>query len=186
MSKLAQIFSFLFLAAVSQAQISNLGTSPLTSGGATTSQAAAIPVPCETCPPNAIFFDYDNAGNQIRRRFIYVANVAPRLNNTNLDDAVKITQKPEENLLPSDIYHEISYYPNPVKEELYLSWELANNNAVTSIQIYDLNGRLLRTFQGLATVNLQTIPFIEYSAGNYLVLLLYSNGEQKTIKIIKK
>ncbi len=130
--------------------------------------------------PNKIVFTYDDAGNQTLRELC--------INCTNLN--AKYISNPKdlkkEDLLKSEVSNLISYYPNPVKEELYLSWELANNNAVTSIQIYDLNGRLLRTFQGLVNVNLQTISFVEYSAGNYLVLLLYSNGEQKTIKIIKK
>ncbi len=130
--------------------------------------------------PDKIVFTYDDAGNQsLRELCINCMNPNARYIN-NPKDLKK------EDLVKSEVSNLISYYPNPVQEELYLSWELANNNAVTSIQIYDLNGRLLRTFQGLAILNSQTIPFIEYPAGNYLVMLVYTNGEQKTIKIIKK
>jgi hypothetical protein len=129
--------------------------------------------------PDKIIFAYDDAGNQtIRELCINCTNPNARYI-SNPKDLKK------EDLVPSEVSNLISYYPNPVREELYLSWELANNNAVASIQIYDLNGRLLRTFQGLTAVTIQTIPFIAYPAGNYLVMLVYSNGEQKTIKIVK-
>jgi hypothetical protein len=130
--------------------------------------------------PDKIVFSYDNAGNQtLRELCINCANTTARYI-SNPKDLKK------ENLVKSEVSNLISYYPNPVREELYLSWELANNNSVSTIQIYDLNGRLLRTFQGLTTVTIQTIPFIDYPAGNYLVILVYANDEQKTIKIIKK
>lgn len=130
--------------------------------------------------PDKIIFTYDDAGNQtIRELCINCTNANARYI-SNPKDLHK------SDLVLSEVSNLISYYPNPVREELYLSWELANNNAVASIQIYDLNSRLLRTFQGLETQNIETIPFINYPAGNYLVMLVYSNGEQKTIKIVKK
>jgi hypothetical protein len=127
-----------------------------------------------------IVFTYDDAGNQTIRE-LCINCINPNARYISNPKELK-----KEDLVTSEVSNLISYYPNPVREELYLSWELANNNAVTSIQIYDLNGRLLRTFQGLTAVTIQTIPFIAYPAGNYLVMLVYSNGEQKTIKIIKK
>lgn len=35
-------------------------------------------------------------------------------------------------------------------------------------------------------MNTKTIPFQYYPTGTYLIVLLYSNGEQKDLKIIKK
>ncbi len=130
--------------------------------------------------PDKIVFTYDAAGNQSLRELCI------NCMNPNARYISNPKELKKEDLITSEASNLISYYPNPVREELYLSWDLANNNTVASIQIYDLNSRLLRTFQGLATVNLQTIPFIAYPAGNYLVMLLYADGEQKTIKIIKK
>lgn len=130
--------------------------------------------------PDKIVFTFDDAGNQtLRELCINCANPNARYI-SNPKDLKK------EDLVTSEVSNLISYYPNPVREELYLSWELANNNAINSIQIYNLNGSLLRTFQGLETQNIVTIPFIDYPTGNYLVLLVYSNGEQKTIEIVKK
>jgi hypothetical protein len=127
-----------------------------------------------------IVFTYDAAGNQsLRELCINCSNPNARyISNPN--------ELKKEDLVTSEVSNLISYYPNPVREELYLSWELANNNSVTAIQLYDLSGRLLLSFERLSNVNLQMIPFIEYPTGNYLVMLHYANGEQKTIKIIKK
>ena len=130
--------------------------------------------------PDKIVFTYDASGNQTLRE-LCINCAYP---NTRYISNPKDLKK--EDLVTSEVSNLISYYPNPVREELYLSWELANNNAINSIQIYNLNGSLLRTFQGLETQNIVTIPFIDYPTGNYLVLLVYSNGEQKTIKIVKK
>ena len=47
----------------------------------------------------------------------------------------------EEDLLkfsPEDV---ISYYPNPVREELYLKWELVNENKVSSIEVFSINSK---------------------------------------------
>lgn len=130
--------------------------------------------------PDKIVFSYDSAGNQSLRELCI------NCTNPNARYISNPKELKKEDLITSEVSNLVSYYPNPVKEELYLSWELANNNAVTAIQIYDINGRLFRTFQGLTTVNLQIIPFVEYPVGNYLVMLRYANGEEKTIKIIKK
>ena len=79
----------------------------------------------------------------------------------------------------------ISYYPNPVKEELYLKWELIEGKTVASVYLYDLNGRVLKNYNHLEKTNNLNIPFFNYPAGTYLVVMVYNDGEQKTIKIVK-
>jgi Secretion system C-terminal sorting domain len=129
---------------------------------------------------NKIVFTYDTAGNQILRELCISCN------NPNAKYIKDPKQLTKEDLITSDVSDLISYYPNPVQQELYLSWQLANNNAVRAIQVYDLNGRLLQSYNGLESLNLQTIPFASYPTGMYAVVLVYSNGEQKSIKIVKK
>lgn len=130
--------------------------------------------------PDKIVFTYDTAGNQVQRELC--------INCTNPN--AKYVSNPKmltkDDLIPSEASDLVSYYPNPVKEELYLKWELAHTNLVTTIQIYDLNGRLLHSYEKLETVNAQTIPFRDYPVGMYLIVLQYSNGEQKNIKIVKQ
>ena len=132
--------------------------------------------------PDRILFYYDTAGNQIQRTFCVncpnsrVSNEIPK----------EITELKEEDLLkfsPEDV---ISYYPNPVREELYLKWDLTNENKVSSIEVFSINGQRVNVYSNLEKENAKNIPFQEYPQGTYLVLLNYTKGEQKSITILKQ
>nr|WP_255509236.1 T9SS type A sorting domain-containing protein [Flavobacterium sp. J27] len=79
----------------------------------------------------------------------------------------------------------MSYYPNPVEEELFLKWELIDNNQVKKIEVYSFSGQLMKVISTLEKQTTTTISFQEYPSGTYTVLLLYSNGESQSITIIK-
>ena len=128
-----------------------------------------------------IQFNYDTAGNQTRR-FICLSCPA------RVADSIpkEITELKEEDLLkfsPEDV---ISYYPNPVREELYLKWDLTNENKVSSIEVFSINGQRVNVYSNLEKENSKNIPFQEYPQGTYLVLLNYANGEEKSITILKQ
>jgi len=129
-----------------------------------------------------VTFSYDPlTGNQINRTLCLncpTGNSAKK--------AAEIEAITDEDLLKFSTEDVISYYPNPVKEELYLKWELTNDNFVTSIQIIGINGQVLKTYHNTDNINSQNIPFQSYPSGVYIVSLTYRNGEPKTIKIIKK
>lgn len=130
-----------------------------------------------------ITFDYDPAGNQIKRE-LCIGNCDT--NPFEEEDTKEIEELEEEDLQkfsPEDV---ISFYPNPVKEELYLKWELQNGNNVASIQLYTTNGQLLKAFNKPENANSQKIAFLNYPTGIYMISLIYSNGDQKTIRIIKQ
>jgi len=127
---------------------------------------------------NTINFQYDISGNQIVRS-LCINCPAQRSFST----SAKESSLPLEKFFPEDV---ISYYPNPVKEELYLEWDLINDNTVSSINVYSLSGQLLKSYQNLGKMNSEKISFQEYAMGVYTVLLNYSNGENKSIKIIKQ
>ncbi|MTH16409.1 T9SS type A sorting domain-containing protein [Flavobacterium sp. LC2016-01] len=131
---------------------------------------------------NKLKFTYDNlTGNQINRILcINCASAKPSKDNN------EIQAVSEEDLLkfsPTDV---ISYYPNPVKEELFLKWDLVDENFVSSIQVIGINGQILTSYSCKKEINSQNIPFQSLPAGVYIVSLAYNNGEQKTIKIIKQ
>nr|WP_314896659.1 T9SS type A sorting domain-containing protein [uncultured Flavobacterium sp.] len=128
-----------------------------------------------------ITFSYDNAGNQITRSLCLQCTTSK--NSPKPKEIIALKEEDLQKFFPEDV---ISYYPNPVKEELYLKWELIEGNLVTSIQVYGLSGQLLKSYSGLETNNAQNIPFQAYPSGVYAVVLFYSNGEQKSIKIIKQ
>lgn len=128
-----------------------------------------------------ITFGYDTAGNQTSRTLCLTGCTAKP--GKEIKEIEAITEEDLEKFSPEDV---ISYYPNPVKEELYLKWELTDNNKVSSVVVYGLHGQVLRTFSGTDRLNTLNISFQQYSTGIYMVDLNYSNGDQKTIKIIKQ
>jgi hypothetical protein len=128
-----------------------------------------------------ITFDYDNAGNQIKRELCISCNKAG-YKTTAPKEITAIVEEDLQKFTPDDV---ISYYPNPVKEELYLKWELVAGKTVGSIYLYALNGQVLKTYNNLDKANNLNIPFFNYPVGTYLVVLVYNDGVQKTIKIVK-
>jgi hypothetical protein len=127
-----------------------------------------------------INFSYDLAGNQINRTLCLSGCAAKSTNK--IKEIGALIEEDMQKFFPED---NISYYPNPVKEELFIKWT-ASENEVNSIYVYGLTGQVLKSYSQLKNVTSQNIPFQQYSTGVYLVVLNYINGEQKTIKILKK
>ena len=125
-------------------------------------------------------FGYDAAGNQINR--VLCINCTLK----SVKEVKEIEAVTEDDMLQFSEKDVISYYPNPVKEELYLQWQLIENNYVTSINLYSITGQILRTYHQSLQDNSLTIPFQNYPSGIYLVLLSYKDGGEKSIKIIKQ
>lgn len=130
-----------------------------------------------------ILFSYDNAGNQIIRQLCISGCPTSKKTDEVIKEISALKEEDLQKFFPEDAF---SYYPNPVKEELYLRWRPESNNFISSIQVYGLNGQQLTTFSGLGKRNDLNISFQRYPAGVYGLVLTYANGEQKTIKIIKK
>ena len=131
---------------------------------------------------NKLQFTYDPlTGNQILRKLC--VNCAAAKPGREIKEIEAITNEDLEKFSPEDV---ISYYPNPVKEELYLKWELIDENFVKSIQVIGINGQVLKSYQNSKEINSQNIAFQDLPTGVYIVSLAYNNGDQKTIKIIKQ
>lgn len=127
-------------------------------------------------------FTYDPlTGNQVVRTFCQSCGIAKVAHEAKEPEALT-----NEDLLQLFTEDKISYYPNPVKEELYLQWELVDENYVTSIQVVEMSGQTVASYQNLKSINSQNISFRSFPTGVYLVTLSYTNGNQKTIKIIKQ
>ena len=128
--------------------------------------------------PNVIAFDYDVAGNQIKRKPIYINSGVYKTTN----NAIPTSNE----LIKSDLYADISYYPNPVKEELFLKWLNPEKGYVMKLKLSNMNGQLLKQYEVSKTIEEITIDFQSYPQGFYTLILFYNNGEQKTLKIIKQ
>lgn len=129
---------------------------------------------------NSIAFDYDAAGNQIKRYLIYIS--ANRL--ANPDNPIKDIK--EEDLVKADIYDDIKYYPNPVRETLYVEWSAIESNPVSQILIYNMAGQVLKSYTDVKANTNAIIDFQNYPQGFYTVQLVYGNGENKTLKVVKR
>ncbi len=128
--------------------------------------------------PNTITFDYDTAGNQYQRRIIYIASGVYK----NAEDIAIDSTK----LIKSDIYLDVSYFPNPVKEELFLKWTNTETVYVKSLQLYNMAGQLLKKVKDLNRIDEVAFSFQPYPQGFYNLMLVYSNDERKTLKIVKQ
>jgi len=74
--------------------------------------------------------------------------------------------------------NDISFYPNPVTNELNIS--IADGKTIEKISIYSLVGQLVRTIEGNTTV----VNMNDFSDGIYLVKVQTDHGviDQKIIK----
>ena len=124
-----------------------------------------------------VTFEYDAAGNQIKRE--YCGTCQSRT--SNVKEYKDITEVDLQKFFPEDI---ISYYPNPVMDELYLEWKIINNIKVSSVDIYNINGQLVKNIINLNDNN-TIVSFQGFTSGTYLVNLNFTSGEQKSITIIK-
>jgi hypothetical protein len=126
----------------------------------------------------AVTFEYDAAGNQIKRTY---NSSASRINSKKTKAYADLVENDLQKFFPEDV---VSYYPNPVKDELYLKWELNEDKKVTSIDIYNIMGQLIERRTTIIENN-TIISFGNFTSGTYLVNLNYNNGVQKSITIIK-
>lgn len=127
-----------------------------------------------------ILFEYDTAGNQIKR---YTIDINPgRISNQVVKD---IENLKSEDLITSDIYNDISYYPNPVKETLYVKWNNKLDEYVTSVSLFSISGQSVKNFTNLKNIETLNVSFDSLPQGLYTLSFEYSSGKQKTLKIIK-
>lgn len=128
---------------------------------------------------NSIQLTYDTAGNQVLRNFIYLAARPsdPSSLHQQLSTAEMFAQSDEEDVL---------YYPNPVKQELTIKWMEKGNADMETIEVYDLNGRIIKTLSNQNQVDTALINFDSYPVGIYTIQLLYTGGVVKTLKIVKQ
>ncbi|PZR20233.1 MAG: hypothetical protein DI539_11515 [Flavobacterium psychrophilum] len=124
---------------------------------------------------NALVFSYDAAGNQIKRELICL---------TCDDPSGQRVANPE--LTKSKDYQDISYYPNPVVEELHIRWENTQETFVTGIEVYSFSGQQVGSAEQLSGVSETSVSFAQLASGMYAVILVYNDGTKKDLKVVKK
>ncbi|WP_395043755.1 T9SS type A sorting domain-containing protein [Flavobacterium sp.] len=128
-----------------------------------------------------IQFEYDAAGNQVIRKTIDI--LPGRFSN---DTIKNIKDLVENDLIKTDLYDDIKYYPNPVLEELYITWNSIEQNKISKIELYSMSGQLLKSDLVKNNTNNVVVSFRDYPQGFYTILLVCVNGERKSLKIVKK
>lgn len=129
---------------------------------------------------NKINFGYDLAGNQTSR------TICLQCKAKSSKEIKEIDSLTEDDLLKFDKEDDFSYYPNPVREELYLSWNTTSDKYISSVRVYSLAGQELSSHYGSSAISNLTLHFQNYPSGIYMVLLNYNDGGEKSIKIIKQ
>jgi hypothetical protein len=133
---------------------------------------------------NRIQFQYDAAGNQVQRKIC--TNCFARIAKDTITTIKTPETLTEDDLIKDELYEQISYYPNPVREELYVKWVNENANFVSSIEVYNMTGQLVKKYNSLKETEMATVVFQDCPQGFYNLILIYSNDDRKTLKIVKK
>lgn len=135
----------------------------------------------QTSPPRRISFKYDSAGNQTKR-FVCEGCASRVANDSTMTSKTKLADK----IIPVNKENHISYYPNPVLEELNIKWSNEEGPKVIVIEVYSMTGQLMKKNTDLQSVDTAIIGFQSYPEGFYNVILVFDSGEKKTLKIIKQ
>lgn len=126
-------------------------------------------------------FQYDNEGNQTARVICLTCN-----ERTVKDSIITSETVAESDMIKDAVYEQISYYPNPVRNELYIKWINEDSKYVTGISVFSISGQSIQQYHYTKESITASIPFLNYPNGFYNVVLLYNDGEKKTLKIVKK
>ncbi|WP_396190969.1 T9SS type A sorting domain-containing protein [Flavobacterium sp.] len=130
---------------------------------------------------NRIKFEYDSAGNQTRR---FICLCEAKIANDSIFKNIETLV--EKDMIQDVEYEQLSFYPNPVLEELYIKWSDKTNNPIVEMQLYSMSGQLLQTKKGIKQGELTSVSFHNYATGIYNLILIRLNGERKTLKIVKE
>ncbi len=124
-----------------------------------------------------IYFNHDTAGNQIKRYFD--SSKSSKLEVVVENEAEEIEEEIKNN-------SQLSYYPNPIENELTITWTKSINSTINVIQIFNTNGKLIKNYNPSKNKREVTLPFQNIASGVYIIHVMFSNGKQDSFKIIKK
>lgn len=129
-----------------------------------------------------ITFEYDLAGNQIKRNVCFGCSARIAKNN---ETETKKSEKETDTKPVVESNDYIKYFPNPVVEELNISWEMLKTAQIVELKIFNSSGVLVFS-KNVKKETTTIVSFQSYPQGMYFVELLHNNGHINTIKIIKK
>jgi len=137
-------------------------------------------------------FTYDGAGNQTERKWVCVNCTViypPSLASApTADEATQTNKTANADNLKSAENRPITAYPNPVAQILNVKWENDKNYYLNRIEAYSSQGITIyqKDIKNREPLSQQAaIGFDKQMPGFYYVRAIYSDGQQKIIKVIK-
>lgn len=117
-----------------------------------------------------VSFTYDDSGNRIEREIVYYESI-PK-------SAVKSVKEEDELVFDK----ELSIYPNPVKESLFVTLnEIALEQTNREVYLYDNAGRQILQVPANSDVNQVNVSSLP--SGTYILKLVYGNMHKEWIII---
>lgn len=145
-----------------------------------TSVFAQVTPPGGHVPPpstsGTVHFSYDTAGNQIKRSFSVAKSAVEK------EVVAENEIEDDETLEKTSL---LEYFPNPVENELTLTWAKSINTNVKSIQIYSLDSKMIKNFSTTKNSQEHRMSLGHLAVGIYIVKVSFDNGKQESFKIIK-
>ncbi|MGB5554276.1 MAG: T9SS type A sorting domain-containing protein [Flavobacteriaceae bacterium] len=127
-------------------------------------------------------FTYDTAGNQIVRERVCITCLKAVL--PVVADSLA-TESVEPEIVLSKNFGVI-VYPNPVTNLLFAEWQPNASRLPEQFLLFSMNGRLLSKYlptKGSVEVVIDTTP---YPPGLYILEAVFTNGEQRSFKVMKE
>lgn len=81
---------------------------------------------------------------------------------------------------------DISVYPNPTSDRLYVNLPYNENVRVTKVAVYNVFGQLFHTFNNLEESTYMELNTVDLNKGIYFVVAYTSDGKQHNAKFIKE
>lgn len=89
-------------------------------------------------------------------------------------------------ILSEKTLNQLTYYPNPVTEELTLLWKNNSHRRITSVSVYTLGGKRALYASPLNLQESLVLSFSALASGLYEIVALTSDGKTEAFKILKK
>lgn len=138
---------------------------------------------------NTLSFSYDRSGNQVVRELICLGvGCVPKktMNSIQTEEPVREVGSREMNWRGSSENSGLKYYPNPVQDDLYITWEDIQDDTVTQVFVYSGTGQFLKSFDLEGEAVQTVVNFSAYPKGMYQVILFFEKQEKQVLRIIKK
>jgi Secretion system C-terminal sorting domain len=122
---------------------------------------------------------YDPAGNQTLSALVCI-------NCPESEAPQDLVENPQEEPEAKTALNQLRYYPNPVAQELNLTWENTPIAQLAAVSVYTLNGKRIAVRKNLNAQTQLTLHFSDKASGIYTVEALSSDGKTTTFKILKQ